>query len=177
MQSLSFIAETDIITSVAQASNYRSSKTMGRGQVVRHRLSERARASRIDVSHRDQDCRQTLKCRKPFNNSGTWPSGKAPGFGPGIRRFESCRPSHETRSASAGLFSCMRLLDLVLRISSNAGYIRMFGVAKSRAEVHFEHDCAKKRSAILPSQQGSAIFEYISKTGSYDPVLSVTSSF
>ncbi len=26
---------------------------------------------------------------------GTWPSGKAPGFGPGIRRFESCRPSQE----------------------------------------------------------------------------------
>ena len=24
---------------------------------------------------------------------GTWPSGKAPGFGPGIRGFESLRPS------------------------------------------------------------------------------------
>ena len=94
-----------------------------------------------------------------------------------VPRFPTVTLSHETRSASAGLFSCMRLLDLVLRISSNAGYIRMFGVAKSRAEVHFEHDCAKKHSAILPSQQGSAIFEYISKTGSYDPVLSVTSSF
>ena len=27
-------------------------------------------------------------------NTGAWPSGKAPGFDPGIRRFESCRPSH-----------------------------------------------------------------------------------
>ncbi len=26
-------------------------------------------------------------------NSGTSPSGKALGFGPSIRRFESCRPS------------------------------------------------------------------------------------
>jgi hypothetical protein len=26
-------------------------------------------------------------------DDGTWPSGKAPGFGPGIRRFESYRPS------------------------------------------------------------------------------------
>lgn len=25
---------------------------------------------------------------------GPSPSGKAPGFGPDIRRFESCRPSH-----------------------------------------------------------------------------------
>jgi 4-diphosphocytidyl-2-C-methyl-D-erythritol kinase len=27
--------------------------------------------------------------------TGAWPSGKAPGFDPGIRRFESCRPSHQ----------------------------------------------------------------------------------
>jgi hypothetical protein len=27
--------------------------------------------------------------------NGTWPSGKAPGFGPGIRGFESLRPSQE----------------------------------------------------------------------------------
>ena len=26
--------------------------------------------------------------------TGASPSGKAPGFDPGIRRFESCRPSH-----------------------------------------------------------------------------------
>ncbi len=26
---------------------------------------------------------------------GAWPSGKAPGFGPGIRGFESLRPSQE----------------------------------------------------------------------------------
>ena len=26
-------------------------------------------------------------------NDGMWPSGKAPGFGPGIRGFESLRPS------------------------------------------------------------------------------------
>ncbi len=33
-------------------------------------------------------------------NNGSWPSGKAPGFGPGIRRFESCRPSHKLKSKS-----------------------------------------------------------------------------
>ena len=27
-------------------------------------------------------------------NDGMWPSGKAPGFGPGIRGFESLHPSH-----------------------------------------------------------------------------------
>lgn len=28
-------------------------------------------------------------------NDGASPSGKAPGFDPDIRRFESCRPSHQ----------------------------------------------------------------------------------
>jgi hypothetical protein len=33
--------------------------------------------------------------RKAFEASvGAWPSGKAPVFGIGMRRFESCRPSH-----------------------------------------------------------------------------------
>ena len=31
--------------------------------------------------------------------SGAWPSGKAPVFGTGIRRFESFRPSHYRRLA------------------------------------------------------------------------------
>ena len=31
-------------------------------------------------------------------DSRAWPSGKAPGFGPGIRGFESLRPSHIERS-------------------------------------------------------------------------------
>lgn len=35
-----------------------------------------------------------------------WPSGKAPGFGPGIRGFESLHPSHEKSRAFARLFSC-----------------------------------------------------------------------
>ena len=28
---------------------------------------------------------------------GEWPSGKAPGFGPGMRGFESLLPSHDLR--------------------------------------------------------------------------------
>jgi hypothetical protein len=28
-------------------------------------------------------------------DDGMWPSGKAPGFGPGIRGFESLHPSHD----------------------------------------------------------------------------------
>ncbi len=30
--------------------------------------------------------------------TGASPSGKAPGFDPGIRRFESCRPSHHLKN-------------------------------------------------------------------------------
>lgn len=39
-----------------------------------------------------------------------WPSGKAPGFGPGIRGFESLHPSHEKsrRSCDLGLFLWLR---------------------------------------------------------------------
>ena len=44
------------------------------------------------------------------------PSGKAPGFGPGIRGFESLHPSQEKRRASARLFSLSRDCDLIPRI-------------------------------------------------------------
>ena len=36
---------------------------------------------------------KTLNCRKTAIDIRAWPSGKAPGFGPGIRGFESLRPS------------------------------------------------------------------------------------
>lgn len=39
-----------------------------------------------------------------------WPSGKAPGFGPGIRGFESLHPSHEKSRAFARLFSCQAVV-------------------------------------------------------------------
>lgn len=42
---------------------------------------------------------------------GGWPSGKAPGFGPGIRGFESLTPSHEfitdVRRSLFGRFICL----------------------------------------------------------------------
>lgn len=34
------------------------------------------------------------KCKSVWGNAGAWPSGKAPDFGSGDRRFESYRPSH-----------------------------------------------------------------------------------
>ena len=38
---------------------------------------------------------------------GAWPSGKAPVFGTGIRRFESCRPSHRISLARERLRNAM----------------------------------------------------------------------
>ena len=46
-----------------------------------------------------------------------WPSGKAPGFGPGIRGFESLHPSHEKTS------------DIVLRFFR--GYANVSFVAEN----------------------------------------------
>lgn len=41
----------------------------------------------------------------PRTRNGEWPSGKAPGFGPGIRGFESLLPSqNENRSFDRSLF-------------------------------------------------------------------------
>ena len=37
-------------------------------------------------------------------DSRAWPSGKAPGFGPGIRGFESLRPSHDRTGQKSGFF-------------------------------------------------------------------------
>ncbi len=37
--------------------------------------------------------RLVLRIRKHIWHNRAWPSGKAPGFGPGIRGFESLRPS------------------------------------------------------------------------------------
>ena len=49
---------------------------------------------------------------------GGWPSGKAPGFGPGIRGFESLTPSHITFMLSVKFSSFSipfpYLLDLVI---------------------------------------------------------------
>jgi hypothetical protein len=42
-------------------------------------------------------------------DDGEWPSGKAPGSGPGIRGFESLFPSHEKMTHRLmGRFSCLR---------------------------------------------------------------------
>lgn len=69
---------------------------MGRGQVVRHRacpsIADASRSLCVPSRVRDQNLTfQNL--HNDFRAIGSWPSGKAPGFGPGIRRFESCRPS------------------------------------------------------------------------------------
>ena len=47
---------------------------------------------------------------------GAWPSGRAPGLGPGGRRFESARPDHNHTVRSSG--SLMRLLINVSRTIS-----------------------------------------------------------
>ena len=39
--------------------------------------------------------------------NGAWPSGKAPGFGPGIRGFESLRPSHPFRTSPSACTQSM----------------------------------------------------------------------
>ena len=36
-----------------------------------------------------------------LHTNGVWPSGKAPGFGPGIRGFESLHPSQVKNGVSA----------------------------------------------------------------------------
>ncbi|MDQ5963057.1 MAG: hypothetical protein QG629_139 [Patescibacteria group bacterium] len=41
-----------------------------------------------------QEIRALVRYNLLSPNIGTSPSGKAPGFGPGIRGFESLRPSH-----------------------------------------------------------------------------------
>ncbi len=58
--------------------------------------------SKIKLKHlwlgrRDSVSLESLS-RFSKENIGAWPSGKAPGFGPGIRGFESLRPSHFCRS-------------------------------------------------------------------------------
>ena len=37
---------------------------------------------------------EQVLARQSVLDIGMWPSGKAPGFGPGIRGFESLHPSH-----------------------------------------------------------------------------------
>ena len=45
----------------------------------------------------------------PQSRGGAWPSPvKAPGLGPGDRRFESCRPDYKSRSHCERLFLCAR---------------------------------------------------------------------
>jgi hypothetical protein len=51
-------------------------------------------------------------------DDGAWPSGKAPGFGPGIREFESLRPSQ----SSFSLFSSVMSVWL-FRLSCNLLFI------------------------------------------------------
>ena len=48
------------------------------------------------------------------------PSGKAPGFDPGIRRFESCHPSHLGGSMRSGVVMGILYVSLVLVVF---GYI------------------------------------------------------
>ena len=43
-------------------------------------------------------------------NIGMWPSGKAPGFGPGIRGFESLHPSHKKETSIRRSFFMEKLI-------------------------------------------------------------------
>ncbi len=52
---------------------------------------------------------QTLRVRRVPRGVGAWPSGKAPAFGAGIRRFESFRPNQycvASSSLAAAIMSC-----------------------------------------------------------------------
>ena len=52
---------------------------------------------------------------------GPSPSGKALGFGPSIRRFESCRSSHETKERpERSLFSFVFVSDRMRTEGSDA---------------------------------------------------------
>ena len=53
-------------------------------------------------------------------NFGVSPSGKAPGFDPGMRRFESCHPSHFLEARRMGFGASKEAefpIDLVFRES------------------------------------------------------------
>ena len=55
----------------------------------------------------------------PQSRGGAWPSPvKAPGLGPGDRRFESCRPDYKSRSHCERLF-CARARKLTFKRSAN----------------------------------------------------------
>ena len=52
---------------------------------------------------------QSARCGGPgLRGVGAWPSGKAPAFGAGIRRFESFRPNQLTRIRPPAFFGFMR---------------------------------------------------------------------
>ena len=48
----------------------------------------------VPLTRIPRPARRPVRCM-----NGASPSGKAPGFDPGIRRFESCRPSHSRRTS------------------------------------------------------------------------------
>lgn len=64
-----------------------------------------------------------------YNNSrtriiGVWPSGKAPGFGPGIRGFESLHPSHVRRISSLRSVLLVYPLDTVSPVQKYKGFLK-----------------------------------------------------
>ncbi len=64
-----------------------------------------------------------------------WPSGKAPGFGPGIRGFESLHPSQEKclRSFDLRHFSILRRgFELPLLYKQTRTYRNIFNLAGAK---------------------------------------------
>ena len=48
------------------------------------------------------------------NDSGAWPSGKAAGFGPAIRRFESFRPRNSIEQIDYNICTLFQPLSQVM---------------------------------------------------------------
>lgn len=70
---------------------------------------------------------------------GMWPSGKAPGFGPGIRGFESLHPSQQKKSIMYdGLFCC--LWRGGIRTGSSGSFP---APCPKKCQWHFERSLAK----------------------------------
>ena len=74
-----------------------------------------------------------------FPKNGESPSGKAPGFGPGIRGFESLHPSHGKSPnfafARFGLFLCLELGFGEAQSSSGKACFCQNKQAKERSDI------------------------------------------
>ena len=76
----------------------------------------------------------------PQSRGGAWPSPvKAPGLGPGDRRFESCRPDYKSRSQCERLF-CARERKLAFSRMANANSFNFGGDGNARKDGWWSFD-------------------------------------